>query len=88
MAATPQSVPYPLRMPDELRAQLSDRAKRNGRSINAEIVSILQGELAGDKVELASVGSGDLLDEVMRRFGRQVNITINATGVGGGSEVN
>jgi plasmid stability protein len=33
---------YPLRMPDELRARLEALAKANGRSMNAEIVAILQ----------------------------------------------
>lgn len=81
MAATPQPAPYPLRMPEELRAQLSERAKRNGRSINAEIVSILQSALSGIDIELASIGPGDLLDEVLRRYGHQVNITINTAGI-------
>jgi plasmid stability protein len=39
---SPQSTPYPLRMPEELRERLADRAKANGRSLNAEIVAILQ----------------------------------------------
>lgn len=33
---------YPLRMPDELRARLEALSKANGRSMNAEIVAILQ----------------------------------------------
>ena len=78
MSTSPQPAPYPLRMPDELRAQLSERAKSNGRSVNAEIVSILQGALSGSGAELASVGSGELLEEVLRRFGSQVSVTINA----------
>lgn len=37
-----QPIPYPLRMPDDLRAKLNERAKANGRSLNAEILAILQ----------------------------------------------
>lgn len=40
--STPQQPPYPLRMPDEMRNTLTERAKANGRSLNAEILAILQ----------------------------------------------
>lgn len=35
-------IPYSLRMPDSLKSQLSERAKQNGRSLNSEMVMILQ----------------------------------------------
>lgn len=34
--------PFGLRMPEELKEKVSERAKANGRSMNAEIVQILQ----------------------------------------------
>ena len=34
--------PYPLRMTDDLRQKLTDHAKENGRSLNAEIVARLE----------------------------------------------
>ncbi|AOM40585.1 Arc family DNA-binding protein [Xenorhabdus hominickii] len=34
--------PYSIRMPDELKEALTERAKRNGRSLNSEMVMILQ----------------------------------------------
>lgn len=37
---------YPLRMPQELRDQLTDAAKASGRSVNAEIVARLQDSFA------------------------------------------
>lgn len=40
-----QSPSYPLRMPQELREQLAEVAKANGRSMNAEIIAMLQGSL-------------------------------------------
>lgn len=35
-------IPYSLRMPDSLKEKLSERAKKNGRSLNSEMVIILQ----------------------------------------------
>lgn len=35
-------IPYSLRMPDNLKNQLTERAKQNGRSLNSEMVMILQ----------------------------------------------
>jgi plasmid stability protein len=37
-----QQTSYPLRMPEELRKGLEERAKAHGRSLNAEIIMILQ----------------------------------------------
>ncbi|MGJ0628628.1 Arc family DNA-binding protein [Xenorhabdus bovienii] len=34
--------PYSIRMPDELEEKLTDRTKKNGRSLNSEMVMILQ----------------------------------------------
>ncbi|MBC8949380.1 Arc family DNA-binding protein [Xenorhabdus sp. TS4] len=34
--------PYSIRMPDELKEALTGRAKKNGRSLNSEMVMILQ----------------------------------------------
>ncbi|MGO2336776.1 Arc family DNA-binding protein [Providencia sp.] len=35
-------IPYSLRMPDNLKEKLAERAKKNGRSLNSEMVMILQ----------------------------------------------
>lgn len=37
-----QPIPYPLRMPEELRDRLAENARVHGRSLNAEILWILQ----------------------------------------------
>lgn len=37
-----QPIPYPIRMPDELRDALTERARLGGRSLHAEIIGILQ----------------------------------------------
>ena len=42
MKETPQPKPYPLRMADELRAWINARAKRNDRSVNAELNRLIK----------------------------------------------
>lgn len=39
--------PFGLRMPEELKEKVAERAKKNGRSMNAEIVQILQDAVDG-----------------------------------------
>lgn len=39
--------PFGLRMPEELKEKVAERAKNNGRSMNAEIVQILQDTVDG-----------------------------------------
>jgi len=41
-----QLIPFPLRMPEELRDRLTERARVSGRSLNAEIIGILQSGLS------------------------------------------
>lgn len=38
---------FMLRFPDGMRDAIAERAKRNGRSMNSEIVQILQGHARG-----------------------------------------
>lgn len=52
-----QTKPYPLRMGEDLRAKLEEKAKEMGRSLNAEIVSRLEASLE----EAESVMSQDLV---------------------------
>ncbi|MDC9591037.1 Arc family DNA-binding protein [Xenorhabdus sp. XENO-10] len=40
--------PYSIRMPDELKEKLTERAKKNGRSLNSEMVMILQSAVDGE----------------------------------------
>lgn len=55
--------PFGLRMPEELKEKVAERAKNNGRSMNAEIVQILQDALAEpsqeshDKAKFAAEGT-------------------------------
>jgi len=42
--------PFGLRMPDELREAIAERAKANGRSMNSEIVQMLTDTLVKDEI--------------------------------------
>ena len=76
MATTRQQNSYPLRMPEELRKQYEERAKANGRSVNAEIIATLQHSMNAQNVELSQVASAVLLDEVIARYGAKLQIVM------------
>ncbi|MDQ6201028.1 Arc family DNA-binding protein [Morganella morganii] len=40
--------PFGLRMPDELKEKIQERAKANGRSMNSEIIQILEDAVGGN----------------------------------------
>ncbi|HEF0121535.1 TPA: Arc family DNA-binding protein [Citrobacter youngae] len=44
--------PFGLRMPEELKEKVAERAKNNGRSMNAEIVQILQDAMNGNTISM------------------------------------
>ncbi|MBI0676992.1 Arc family DNA-binding protein [Citrobacter koseri] len=50
--------PFGLRMPESLKNKIADRAKANGRSMNAEIVQILQETIDTDR----AIAESDLVD--------------------------
>lgn len=74
MATTKQQNSFPLRMPEDLRAQYEERAKANGRSVNAEIIATLQQSMRAQNADLSQVASGVLLDEVIARYGAKLQI--------------
>lgn len=49
MKGASQIAPFGLRMPEDLKTAIAERATRNGRSMNAEIVQILQDALAEEE---------------------------------------
>lgn len=63
--------PFGLRMPEDLKGKIAERAKSNGRSMNAEIVQILQDAVDAKGKDAASVAGIDvqemhrLLDRVI-----------------------
>jgi plasmid stability protein len=62
-----QPAPYPLRMPDELRDQLTERARASGRSLNAEIIAILQDAIGRNQQTLSGLDIDVLADAVADR---------------------
>lgn len=67
---TKQKIPFGLRMPDELRRRIHDAAKASGRSLNSEIVERLVNSFVADARPLAAYSDGELLQELINRFGR------------------
>lgn len=60
--------PYPLRMPDDLRAALDAAANKGGRSLHAEIVARLERTLQED--------SQSLSDDLLEAIRLQANLTL------------
>lgn len=52
--------PFGLRMPEDLKGKIAERAKSNGRSMNAEIVQILQDAVDSKGNDVASVAGIDM----------------------------
>lgn len=69
-----QTTPYPLRMPEDLRAQLKQAAADSSRSMNAEIVARLQ-----ESFEHATASEpGDSLKELQRKLEAQDEVLTEA----------
>lgn len=62
-----QPVPYPLRMPDELRDQLTESARVHGRSLNAEILWILQEAVGERRQPVANMDVDGLAEAIAER---------------------
>lgn len=63
-------VPYGLRMQPELKARLQElAATKPNWSLNSEIVQRLENSLA-ERQELSAFTDGELIDELIRRWGR------------------
>ncbi|WP_407291259.1 Arc family DNA-binding protein [Morganella morganii] len=52
--------PFGLRMPDELKEKIQERAKVNGRSMNSEIIQILEDAVGGGSNENSKLVAGIL----------------------------
>lgn len=60
--------PFGLRLQPDLKAKLEAQAKKIPRSLNAEIAERLENSLA--KQGLRDYTDGELIDELIRRWGR------------------
>jgi hypothetical protein len=72
-----ESDKFMLRFPEGMRARIAERAKANGRSANSEIIAMLASLLDASRPDLAAVPPGELLDEVIGRYGARVQIVIS-----------
>jgi len=62
-----QPTPYPLRMPEELRDRLTELSRASGRSLNAEIIGILQDAVAAAPVVPAGINIDSLAEAIADR---------------------
>ena len=67
-------LPYSLRLEPETRAKLEAVAKANGRSLNAQIIMILESALEHENVNFLGVKHPQLSDteSIMRRIAQEV----------------
>jgi plasmid stability protein len=75
MTKTKQRTPFPLRMPDELRARIEARAAATNRSSNAEIVRMLTAMLDAAS-DLAAVPTDVLVAAALKRLSSAVQIVV------------
>lgn len=66
---------YPLRMPQELRERLTEAAKANNRSMNAEIVARLEGSFANKEVDRYSTEIHASVDLVRKELERGAGLS-------------
>ncbi len=62
-------VPTYIRIPAELKRLIDEAAQRNRRSRNKEILERLHCSFSPSKSGLSSYDDGDLIGELLRRFG-------------------
>lgn len=65
--------PFGLRMPDELKEKIQERAKANGRSMNSEIIQILEDAVGGDGNESSKLVAAGILAYMKVNKGKDGN---------------
>ncbi|EMM7989643.1 Arc family DNA-binding protein [Morganella morganii] len=65
--------PFGLRMPDELKEKIQERAKANGRSMNSEIIQILEDAVGGDGNENSKLVAAGILAYMKVNKGKDGN---------------
>ena len=74
--------PFGLRMPEDLKGKIAERAKSNGRSMNAEIVQILQDAIDLEISEQEALASFDsrvtqLIEEATKKAMAQAGLELS-----------
>ncbi|RXW27709.1 Arc family DNA-binding protein [Enterobacter cloacae] len=78
MKGASQIAPFGVRMPEGLKDKLHEIARKNGRSLNSEIVRILDEYVNGPKIEpMENISEEDLdspqkLHEVIKELGEKI----------------
>ena len=78
-SSPPQATPFPLRMPPELRERLEVLAKKNGRSVNSEIVAMIGAALDAG-TDVSTIPTERLLSEVVERLGGTLQLVLSQEG--------
>ena len=65
-----------VRFPAGVRDRIATAAKQNGRSMNAEILALINAGFGAPAPNLAGITDGSLLSEVVRRFDAKVQIIV------------
>lgn len=80
--SSPQPIPYPLRIPEELRKLLTERARTHNRSLNAEILGILQDAMdaqsSGSNIDVERLAEGladRLADSLAERIAAKLKVS-------------
>jgi len=60
---------FTIRMPDGMRDSIAERAKRNGRSMNSEIISILENALYCGEGDLDDMNANEMLTVIKDQKG-------------------
>ncbi|NHZ35352.1 MULTISPECIES: Arc family DNA-binding protein [Massilia] len=76
MPAPSQTTPFPLRMAPALRERLEAHAKKNGRSVNSEIVAMVMAALE-PQIDLASIPTEQLLSTVVKRLDGTLQLVVS-----------
>lgn len=80
--STSQSIPYPLRMSEELRAQVNALAKANNRSVNTELVLLLQEAISGRQGGAIGAASEIDVDALADALAERLAAKLKTTGIG------
>lgn len=67
---------YIVRLPHGMRDRIAAAAKQHGRSMNAEIIAMIELGFDAATPNLSGTTDGDLLSEVVSRFDTKVQIIV------------
>jgi len=70
---------FTVRMPDGLRDAIAERARKNGRSMNSEIVQILEDALKSNDSSGNAHMSGEVVTLSKEKLDEMINIAMNET---------